>query len=198
MVRAMRIQTGLAVVALVLGACGGDDSGGGADASTVDGTTADAPGSASDAAPGEDLDMQASDFECVLHWDKVRAFRITNKLGHTTEALAVANNTSGGGAYPVGTIIQIVPQEAMVKRKAGWNPASGDWEFFALGVSASGTTINDRGNMTKNAFGGECLGCHMKAMPQFDFVCETTHGCDALPISTAQLEQLQDQDPRCP
>ena len=30
----------------------------------------------------EDLDMRSEDFECVLNWDKVRKFRIANKLGH--------------------------------------------------------------------------------------------------------------------
>jgi hypothetical protein len=86
----------------------------------------------------------------------------------------------------------------MVKRRAGWNPPSGDWEFFNLSVSSSGTTINDRGDDTTNAFGSPCLPCHEKAMPQFDFVCETDHGCDPLPISTAQLLALQNADPRCP
>jgi hypothetical protein len=176
--------------------CSGDDDDGSADTpdAAVNAPDADPTG---DGAAGEDLDMQAADFECVLHWDKVRAFRITNKLGHLDAALAVANNVNGGGDYPVGTIIQIVPQEAMVKRRAGWNPPSGDWEFFALGVSASGTTIDGRGTETTNA-AGSCRGCHSKAMAQFDFVCEMDHGCDPLGISTDFLVQLQNNDARCP
>src|SRR5688572_706974 len=100
----------------------------GCDSEDDDSGAADAAPSAPDADPqvpdGEDLDMKASDFECLLRWDKVRNFRVTNKLGKRAETLAVAENVAGGGEYPVGTVIQIVPIEAMVKRARGWNPAS--------------------------------------------------------------------------
>lgn len=179
------------IVALAASACGnhGDDA-----------AQADAPGGGGsvDAPAGvEDLDMKASDFECVLRWTKVGGYRITNKLGH--DPLAIANNASGGGPFPVGTIIQIVPTEAMVKRRTGFDAASHDWEFFALSVSASGTTITKRGTSdVVNAFGGNCLNCHIKAMPAFDLVCGTTHGCDPLPLSESQLVNLQNNDARCP
>ena len=170
------------------------------------GTTAPAT-STPDAPPGspgidapvtgaEDLDMMASDFECVLHWPKVGAYRITNKLGH--DAAAVANNPAGG-TFPVGTIVQIVPTEAMVKRRVGFSSTTNDWEFFSLGVSASGTTINKRGTSdVVNQFNGNCHDCHIKAMAQFDFICGTTHGCDPLPLSEATLVNMQNSDPRCP
>ena len=87
--------------------------------------------------------MKATDFECVLRWTMVGGYRITNKLGH--DPLPIANNPTGGGPFPVGTIIQIVPTEAMVKRRVGFNAMTHDWEFFSLGVSSSGTTINMRG-----------------------------------------------------
>jgi len=179
----------LALVA-VLSACGGGTK------SPAGGT--DAPAGSTDAPPGtEDLDMKATDFECVLRWDKVNSYRITNKLGH--DPLPIANNANGGGAFPVGTIIQIVPTEAMVKRRAGFSDATKDWEFFSLGVTASGTTITKRGTSDViNAFNGNCLDCHIKAMPAFDLVCGTTHGCDALPLSEAMLVSIQNQDPRCP
>jgi len=79
----------------------------------------------------ENLEMQAGDFECIQDWGKINNFFITNKLGHLEEALAVAHS-SDGGEYPVGTIIQLVPIEAMVKRAKGWNPQTNDWEFFFL------------------------------------------------------------------
>ncbi|HTJ46297.1 MAG TPA: hypothetical protein VL463_29530 [Kofleriaceae bacterium] len=176
------------VAVCLLGACGSSSSSNAPDAPAG---TPDAPGGV------EDLDMKASDFECVLHWTQVaNSYRITNKLGH--DPLATANSPVGGD-FPVGTIIQIVPTEAMVKRRAGFSAATHDWEFFALSVSSSGTTIDKRGTAdVVNAFNGNCLGCHAKAMPQWDFVCGTTHGCDALPLSTQQLVSLQDNDPRCP
>jgi hypothetical protein len=100
--------------------------------------------------------------------------------------------------YPVGTIIQLVPQEAMVKRAPGFDPASNDWEFFALEVSPTGTTIVTRGGAEViNRFGGtSCADCHRKAQPQFDFVCEQTNGCDPLPISNEIIAAVQRADPR--
>jgi hypothetical protein len=188
----------IVIGALAASACG--SSGGGhtgqvdAAAGSIDGSIA---GSIDAPAGVEDLDMKATDFECVLRWTMVGGYRITNKLGH--DPLPVANNPSGGGAFPVGTIIQIVPTEAMVKRRTGFDATTHDWEFFALAVSASGTTINKRGTSdVVNAFGGNCLTCHAKAMPAFDMVCGTTHGCDPLPLSEAQLISLQNSDARCP
>ena len=178
----------LAFVLVALGACGSSSSPG----------TPDATAAAVDAPAGvEDLDMKASDFECVTRWTQVaNSYRITNKLGH--DPLAIANSSTGG-EFPVGTIIQIVPTEAMVKRRAGFSATTHDWEFFALSVSKSGTTIDKRGTTdVVNAFNGNCLACHSKAMPQFDLVCGTTHGCDALPLSTQQLVGIQNGDPRCP
>ena len=145
----------------------------------------------------EDLDMAAADFGCILDWPKVRRFRITNLLGHMDETLAVANAVDGG-AYPVGTVIQLVPQEAMVKRAAGWSPETRDWEFFALTVTAAGATIDARGKAeVVNAFGGSCFGCHSKSAPQWDLVCEQDHGCAPLPFGADIIEQFQATDARC-
>lgn len=144
-----------------------------------------------------DLDLQASDFGCIKSWDKVRSFRITNKLNHQKEALAVAQNP-GSGPYPVGTVIQIVPVEAMVKRAAGFNPDAGDWEFFLLDASATGTTITQRGPRDVVGPGGNCHDCHGKAAPKWDYICEMDHGCDSIPVSDDFLQGLQDMDPRCP
>jgi hypothetical protein len=187
----------VAALPFTLAACGDDDDDGGDDDVGIEADAAPTGADAMLPPSGEDLDMKAEDFECVLRWDKVRNFRITNKLGHLDEALAVANDPQGGGAYPVGTVIQIVPQEAMVKRAAGWNAESADWEFFALGVSASGTTIDMRGTTPSNA-AGSCKGCHAKAETAYDFVCETDHGCDPLPIGSDILVQIQNGDARCP
>lgn len=196
----MRSLSAVLPFVILLAACGGDGDGGGGDGGTVDvvgGGGIDAtPGG--DAAPAEDLDMRPEDFDCILNWDQVRLFRITNKLGHTAEALAVANNPAGGD-YPVGTVIQLVPNEAMVKRYSGWNTTTRDWEFFFLDTSASGTTITTRGATdVTNQFGGNCFDCHNQAMPQWDLVCEDTHGCDPLPFSDQQLLNVQNGDPRCP
>jgi hypothetical protein len=189
-----------------------DDSGAQA---PVDGSSPGAPGNDGSTATGDDsgtgsavlpdggdagpdLDMQASDFECILAWPKVGEYRITNKLGNLTGALAIAN-APDGGVFPVGTIVQLIPDEAMVKRYAGFNAASDDWEFFNLTTSASGTVINQRGGgaSVTNFTGSSCLNCHSGAAPQWDMICATTHGCAPLPISSGTILTIQNGDPRC-
>ena len=147
--------------------------------------------------PVEDPDLSADDFVCILDWEKVHRFYITNVLGDVDASLAVANSPDGG-TYPVGTLIQLIPTEAMVKRAPGYAPQTNDWEFFSLSVSAAGTEILTRGSdQVVNAFGGNCLECHSKAAPQWDLVCEQDHGCDPLPFTLEQIEAVQNADPRC-
>lgn len=148
--------------------------------------------------PDQDLVMKAEDFGCILKWAKVNRYRITNRLGFAKQALQVANSKTGG-TFPPGTIIQLVPQEAMVKRKKGWSPKTNDWEFFFLKVDKKGTTIAARGGAeVKNGFGGSCYNCHSKAASKWDLICATGHGCDPLPLSPAVIESIQNSDPRCP
>jgi hypothetical protein len=160
--------------------------------------TAAGAGSTTTTAP-EDFEMQASDFVNIHDLTPVRGFFVGNELGHLDEALAIANDTGGGGAYPVGTVIQLIPQEAMVKRAPGFDPDSNDWEFFALDVTAQGTQITTRGGAEViNQFGGSCADCHSLAKPEFDFVCEKDHGCEPLPIGDDVIKAVQDSDPRPP
>lgn len=99
--------------------------------------------------------------------------------------------------YPVGTIIQLIPGEAMVKRKKRFNPDGNGWEFFQLGVSAAGTTIISRGPDAINFLDFPCKECHAAAA-KFDFVCEKTHGCITLPLNDDDIDRAQRADPRCP
>jgi mono/diheme cytochrome c family protein len=144
----------------------------------------------------EDANLVASDFPNINTMTPVGDHFVTNVRGHLDEALAAANSPQGG-RYPVGTIIQLVPQEAMVKRAAGFSPATNDWEFFSLDVSPTGTKILSRGGAeVLNRFGGSCSGCHGAAMPAFDFVCGQDHGCAPLPIGPDIIKALQGADPR--
>jgi hypothetical protein len=148
-------------------------------------------------APTQDFVAQSVDFVNLHNMTTVRGFFVDNRLGHLDEAVAVANNPDGG-VYPVGTVIQLVPQEAMVKRAAGFDPATNDWEFFSLDVSVQGTTILTRGGAEViNRFGGNsCADCHQKAEPKWDFVCEQDHGCEPLPIGDDVIAAIQRADPR--
>jgi hypothetical protein len=144
----------------------------------------------------EDFAPDPDDFRNLHTMTKVRGFYVDNRLGHLDEALAVANSPDGG-EYPVGTIIQLVPQEAMVKRRDGFSPATNDWEFFFLSVSPEGTVIEVRGgDEVVNRFGGNCASCHAAADPQFDMVCEDDHGCEPLPIGDDVIFAIQEADPR--
>jgi hypothetical protein len=126
----------------------------------------------------------------------VRGFFVANLLGDLDETLAVARSTSGG-EYPPGTLLQLVPQEAMVKHQRGFSPATKDWEFFFLEVTPQGTTIVTRGtDQVMNRLGGNCASCHAAADDRFDMVCEDDHGCEPLPISDDVIRAVQRADPR--
>jgi hypothetical protein len=198
------------LVLLALGACNDfpapdpDDATGSSDAtgpssetSATDSGTDAGTTESTETGGGVDPILEAEDFGCILDWPKVHRFRVTNVLGDIDATLAVANSGVGGD-YPVGSLIQLIPTEAMVKRAPGFAPAAHDWEFFSLSVSAAGTEILDRGSdQVVNAFGGNCFDCHAKAEPQWDFVCEQDHGCDPLPFTQEQIDAVQNADPRC-
>jgi hypothetical protein len=180
------------VVALAV-ACGTSDNADDAASTTAAPTSA----SSTTSEPVEDFVAQPENFVNLHDMTPVRQMFIANGLGHLDEALAVANNPEGG-VYPVGTIIQLVPQEAMVKRAPGFAPENGDWEFFNLNVSPEGTEIVNRGGAEiLNRFGNtSCADCHGQADVNFDFVCEKDHGCDPLPIPDTVFLGLQEADPR--
>jgi hypothetical protein len=137
-------------------------------------TSSETMGDSSAPAADEDLDMTADQFSCIGTWDKVLGFRINNLLGHLDEAIAVANSATGG-EFPVGTILQHLPTEAMVKRKAGFSPETKDWEFFLLTLGPDGTTtIAERGTTEiATSMGQTCASCHSMVTDAYDFVCNT-------------------------
>jgi hypothetical protein len=181
----------LALASVLFVACGGGSSHPGAAA-----PPSSLPATSATTRAVEDAKLLASDFRNVNTMTRVGDHFVTNVRGHSAEALAVARSVRGG-RYPVGTILQLVPQEAMVKRAPGYSPSTNDWEFFSLDVSAKGTRILSRGGVkVLNRFGGSCASCHRAAEPHFDFVCGTTHGCAPLPVGPAVITSLQKSDPR--
>ena len=127
---------------------------------------------------------------------KVRHFYVDNLLGKLDDTVAVAE--AGTGTYPEGSLLQLIPFEAMVKLKEGSSPITNDWEFFFLEVDEKGTTINKRGFVdVNNGFGMNCFGCQVMARPEFDLVCEQGHGCDPIPLTREMFGALQRTDPRC-
>ena len=181
----------LVAIPIVLAIVVGCSSGGGGD-QTKAGTapTTNAPAE-------QDVKVTAADFTALADMTPVRGFFVSNVSGHLDDALEVANDPAGG-TYPVGTIIQLIPGEAMVKHVKGYDPATHDWEFFRLDTSPSGTKIAAHGGAeVVNALSkSSCAGCHSAAKPQFDFVCEKNHGCAPLPIGDDVIRAVQKADPR--
>lgn len=188
----------VAVTALVYAGCGADEVA--SPARSGEGPAGErAAGGSATTGPVEDYVAEADDFVNINEMTAVRGFFLDNWLGHLDEAVAIAE-ANEGGVYPVGTVIQLIPTEAMVKRAPGFSPETSDWEFFFLSVTEDGTEIIDRGtDEVVNQFGLDCASCHQLAEPKFDMVCETgetDHGCDPLPIGRDIIDAVQAADPR--
>ena len=136
-------------------------------------------------------------FVCLEKMRPVRGFFVGNLIDNLDATIAAAMQ-AGGAVYPPGSIVQLIPTEVMIKHHKGWSGKTNDWEFFELDVSEDGSKIKVRGTtQVKNKFGGNCFGCHQKAKPQWDFICEDNHGCDSLPIPDFLIRGAQANDPRC-
>jgi hypothetical protein len=136
-------------------------------------------------------------FHCMTEMTQVGHFYVDNLAGNLKGTVQVAQSAKPG-IYPVGSVLQLVPTEVMVKREKGFNAATRDWEFFELDVSNDGSKIRTRGFAeVNNRFGGNCFGCHIKARPEWDLVCDINHGCDPIPVTRNMTGALQRTDPRC-
>jgi hypothetical protein len=146
----------------------------------------------------DDLVITEKSFGCVLDLPKVRNTRIQNPDPEKLkEATRIFKDSVPDKEYPTGTILQLIPTEAMVKHERAAFPETNGWEFFALKVSAEGTTILDRGDKVLNtSLKKPCLGCHSPAA-KFDFVCEKGHGCAPIPVTDQMIASIQAADPRC-
>ena len=150
------------------------------------------------ASPGNAaVNINEASFSCIRQMTPVRHFYVDNVLGNIDATLAAANAPEGA-IYPTGSIVQLVPTEVMVKREPGTSPVTGDWEFFELEVDETGSKIAKRGFIdVNNRFGGNCFACHLPAKEKWDFICESGHGCEPIPIDHKMTGALQRSDPRC-
>lgn len=138
-------------------------------------------------------------FKCITEMVKVRHFFVDNLHGPAALKRTVAVAEAGKGDYPEGSVIQVMPNEVMIKQQKGYSPATRDWEFMWIDVDKTGSKIFTRGFAeANNRFGLNCFACHAKARPEFDLICETDNGCDPIPVTKAMLAALQRTDPRCP
>ena len=146
----------------------------------------------------DDLVITEKSFGCLLDLPKVRKTRIQNPDPEKLkEAIRIFSDSVPDKEYPTGTVLQLIPTEAMVKHERAAFPNTNGWEFFALKVSADGTTILDHGDKVLNAsLKKPYLDCHSPAA-KFDFVCEKGHGCAPIPVTDQQIAGMQSADPRC-
>lgn len=137
-----------------------------------------------------------STFKCITKMTPVKHFFVDNLGGDLAGTVDVAQK--GQGQFPEGTLLQLIPNEAMVKQQKGFSPETNDWEFFALETDKNGTKIVSRGAEEVNNFLGlNCFGCHRAARAEFDLVCEQDHGCAPLPLTRAMFHAVQHTDLRC-
>ena len=146
-----------------------------------------------------DLTVSEKSFGCIRDGTKIRNTYIKNADPEKLkEAVRIFKDSVPDREYPIGTFLQLVPGEAMVKHPREKFPDTNGWEFFALDLSKQGTKIRDRGDKVVNLSQGvTCLSCHQPAA-RFDFVCEKGHGCAPLPFDDQKIAELQGEDPRCP
>ncbi len=149
---------------------------------------------------------KAKDFKCLKAGATVAGKRFVifhRNPKKLQRAVRIAESGLPHRKYPVGTIIQIFPFEAMAKRGGSFNPSGGGWEFFNLRATAEGTRITGRtqdekdGKPLHNLFGAcQDRRCHgAPVVKRHDFVCE-----GLLPwfeLTDEQFEAFR-QDPRCP
>lgn len=146
--------------------------------------------------PQGQIKVDDNSFKCITEMTPVRHFFVDNLLGNLDATVAVAK--AGKGVYPVGSVLQLMPNEVMVKHEKGFNPATRDWEFFWIDNTKEGSKIFTRGFAeVNNRLGLNCFACHVKAKEEFDFVCEIDNGCDPIPVTRAMFGALQRTDPRC-
>jgi len=149
------------------------------------------------AQPGNDIQVTAEMFGCIDDFPKVRnTFLFHSDPEELTEAIRIFTDRVPDTEYPIGTVMQLVPFEAMIKHSSEDYPDSNGWEFLALDVTAESTTITSRGDHAVNFEGRECLSCHAAGI-EYDFVCEKDHGCEPLSVTDEQIAAFQAADPRC-
>jgi hypothetical protein len=145
-----------------------------------------------------DVTVSEGSFSCIRNWTKVRNTYITHANPEKLkEAVRIFQNSVPDKEYPVGTFLQLLPDEAMVKHPRQTFPETNGWEFFHLDLSAQGTKIKTRGDQTVNFQGVKCFSCHQPAA-KYDFVCEKGHGCAPVPLDDQKIAELEAADPRCP
>ena len=82
-------------------------------------------------AAAQDITVSEQSFGCILDWPKVRNTRFKHEdPAKLKEAMRIFRDSEPDKEYPVGTILQLVPFEAMVKHPREKFPKRTDGSFL--------------------------------------------------------------------
>jgi len=143
----------------------------------------------------------AEDFKCLTDGAKAEGkhFFVFGRKRTVKKALRKTKTGKLGKGYPVGTILQLFPFEAMAKRGGKFNPEGGGWEYFKISPKADGTSeiVARGGAEIIGITGSSCQTCHVRVASEHDSVCEFVIGAEGLGFTDEQIAQFQASDPRC-
>ena len=146
----------------------------------------------------KETEITEKSFGCLLGGNKIGNTYISNPDPEKLrEAMRIYKDNVQDTDYPVGTILQLFPDQAMVKRTAEQFPLTNGWEFFEFEILQGKTLIRARGDRVSSRNSVPCMACHQNA-PKFDFVCGKNHGCAPLSFSEQKIAEIQASDERCP
>src|SRR5438046_10071204 len=144
-----------------------------------------------------DITVTDKSFGCIRDGTKVRNTYIRNAdPQRLAEAVRILRDRVANTEYPVGTFLQLVPGEAMVKHPKATFPETNGWEFFSLeqatalppDPSPPATRTKARGDKVVNFVRVTCVSCHIPAA-RHDEVCEQGHRCAPSPTAATQTDE---------
>src|SRR5260370_10031415 len=127
----------------------------------------------------EDITVTDKSFGCIRDGTKVRNTYIRNAdPERLAEAVRILRDRVANTEYPVGTFLQLVPGEVMVKHPKAKFPETNGWEFFSLELATAlppdpsppATRTKAPGDEVVNFLGVTCLSLRIPAA-RYDLVC---------------------------
>ncbi len=144
-----------------------------------------------------------NDFHCLFDGTKVPGkhfFVFHRKKAALKKALHKLETGKLGEGLPRGTVLQLVPQEAMVMRGGKFNRDGHGWEYFSLDPKSDGTSeILARGTseVTGAVTHTSCQKCHEMFAADHDAICEFVIGTAGIGLTDDFLALIQNADARC-
>ena len=154
-------------------------------------------------APARQFVAKPETFQCLLDGTKApgKHFYVFHRnKAALRRALHKIETDKMGNGLPVGTVLQLVPFEAMVKRGRKFNRDGHGWEYFSLNPKADGTTeiiLRGKTEVLSAFTHTSCQDCHENRAAQHDAICEFVQGTAGIGLTDDLLAVLQNADPRC-